>query len=133
MFPISATPQGGRRDFADDHRRPGASPASRTHALAGDDLELVAAATHEDRLDDAVHPDRLREFLERSLLDLQARLPRVGNDAVEVDLERHAARRSRDGRRSDRRFGRRFGDQGAQATPERRSLLSHTNLTATTR
>ena len=85
-------------DLAHDHGRPqeagnlrGAPPA-----LAGDDLEAVAAAPHEDRLDDAVHADRLRELLERPLLNLQARLPRVGHDAVEIDLERYAARRGRD-------------------------------------
>ena len=77
--------------------------------------------------------DRLRELLERPLLHLQPGLPRIGDDAVEIDLERDAARRGRRGWRSRPAPGRRFGDQGAQATPERRSLLSHTNLTETKR
>ena len=78
-------------------------------------------------------PDRLRELLERPLLHLQPGLPRIGHDAVEIDLERDAARRGRGGWLGRPVPSRRVGDQGAQATPERRSLLSHTNLTATKR
>ena len=133
MFSISATCSSwSSADLADDHRHAQQAGDLRgpPPALARDDLVAIAAAADQDRLDDPVDADRLRQLFERPLLHLQTRLPRIRDDAVEVDLERHAARGGRGGgARRPARVGGRFGDQGAQATPERGSLLSHTNLT----
>ena len=54
--------------------------------LASDDLVTAVDQAHEDRLNDAVAADRLRELFEPPLIDLLARLPRVGGQPVEVDF-----------------------------------------------
>jgi hypothetical protein len=118
-------------DLADDDRnaqQPGnlcGAPA----ALAGDDLEALADAPDDDRLDDAVGADRLGQLLERRLIHLGARLARVGHETVQVDLERRATRRLRGyRRRRGRRLDGRLRDQRAQTATQRRTLLCHSNL-----
>ena len=132
MFSISATCRilvvG---DLADDHRRLeqprnlGGTPA----ALAGDDLVAVTSdPADQNRLNDPVRPDRLRQLFERPLLDLSSRLARVGDDSIEIDLEGDATdwlrTRCGNGRR-DRGLRRQLRDQGAQAATERWTLFCH--------
>ena len=80
MFSISAISSsdsllpGG--DVADDDRHAEQAGLLRgaPAALAGDDLKPVADLAHDDRLDDAVRLDRLRQLLEPRIVDLAARL-----------------------------------------------------------
>ena len=64
-------------------------------ALAGDDLEAVADAADEDRLNHAVRADRLRELFEPRFVDVRARLARIGHEQIEIDLASAAADRAR--------------------------------------
>ena len=64
-------------------------------AFAGDDLESIADLAHDDRLDDAVGADRLREFLQPRIVDVAARLKVVRLEAIDVGFDRRRARRFR--------------------------------------
>ena len=55
-------------------------------AFAGDDLVGLADAPHDDRLDHAVRPDRLRELLEPRVVNAKARLVIVRPEAIDVQL-----------------------------------------------
>ena len=90
--------------------------------------------------------DRFRELLQRRRVELAARLLRIGVDELDIELLRTPGVRTRDvmthfsvdtrvwqsgrcGRRVRRGGGfcrlRRTGDQRAEATAERASLLTH--------
>src|SRR5207247_8693375 len=60
-------------------------------ALAGDDLEAIADASHHDRLDDAVRLDRLRELLQARVVDRNARLKVIGRKAIDIRVDRRGA------------------------------------------
>ena len=55
-------------------------------AFAGDQFKKTAAFAHDERLDDALFADRIREFLQRLVGKILARLERAGPDAA----QRHA-------------------------------------------
>ena len=57
-------------------------------ALAGDDLVVRARATDENRLNHPVTADRLCEFFEPRLVERHARLARIRDEQIEVELER---------------------------------------------
>jgi hypothetical protein len=56
-------------------------------AFARDDFVLPVNTPHENRLDDPVGPDALREFLQAVFLDERARLTRIRDEQVDVELE----------------------------------------------
>ena len=88
-----------RRDVADDDRNAQQAGELRgaPAAFAGDDLEAIADLADDDRLDDAVGADRLRQLLEPRVVHVAARLEVVRREAIDVDLDgrRRAAARAR--------------------------------------
>ena len=74
--------------------------------LAGDDLKSFADVPDDDRLNDAVRFDRSREIVEARVIDVAARLERVGRESIDVEFNRPGAR------------FRRGRDEGAQAFTE---------------
>src|SRR5882672_8050663 len=82
------------RDVADDDGdaeqagEPGGAPA----ALAGDDLKAIAGLAHDDRLDDAVRLDRLRELLQSRIVGGDSRLKLVRREAIDIRFDRRRAR-----------------------------------------
>src|SRR5712691_3017820 len=81
-------------DVADDDGdaeqagEPGGAPA----ALAGDDLKAIAGFAHDDRLDDAVRLDRLRELLQSRIVGGDSRLKLVRREAIDIRFDRRRAR-----------------------------------------
>src|SRR5712691_388181 len=86
--------------------------------LAGDQLEIrrpVGARPHQERLDDALLADRLREPVEFGLGEHSARLKRRGPDR----LDRHRTRAARIAARRARAAGiARLTKERGEATPE---------------
>ena len=93
-------------------------------AFSGDDFEGVGDArhaAHQDRLDDATLPNRVRQILEIALGEALARVARVGAQ----ELDRHTALAARAlGRR---RLVGAVADQRGQSAPEARTrgLMFH--------
>jgi hypothetical protein len=67
---------------------PGRAPA----ALAGDDLIAIADAANDDRLDDAIRSDRLRQIVQTGFVDVGARLKVVRRKPIDVDVDRRCTR-----------------------------------------
>ena len=63
-------------------------------AFAGDDLKAIADLADDDRLDDAVGADRLRQLLQPRIVDMVARLEVVRLEAIDVGFDRRGARGS---------------------------------------
>ena len=78
-----------RRDVAHDDRDAEQAGALRgaPAALARDDLEAVADLADDDRLDDAVGLDGLRQLLEPRVVDVPARLEIVRRETIDVGLD----------------------------------------------
>ena len=91
-------------------------------ALAGDDLEALALAAHDDRLHQARAADRLGQFLQLHVVEASSRLQRVGVDQVEIYLPLWLSG-FYDSYRSGNRRGRFFGDEGAEPSPEGRTTF----------
>ena len=60
-------------------------------AFSRDDLKAIADAAHDNRLDDAVGLDRLREFLKARIVDVIARLKVTRRETINVGLDRRRA------------------------------------------
>src|SRR3989442_12359098 len=73
---------------AEQAGEPGGAPA----ALAGDDLKAIAGLAHDDRLDDAVRLDRLRELLQSRIVGGDSRLKLVRREAIDIRFDRRRAR-----------------------------------------
>ena len=99
MFSTSAISSSERSlsggDIPDDDRHLTKTRARRRPpaTFAGDDLKPIADRAHDDRLDDAVSRDRLREFREVRIVGRDARLELVRDQAIDVDFDRHRAAR----------------------------------------
>src|SRR3954454_4014370 len=72
-------------------------------ALAGDDHIIPTLGPEQDRLEDAALADRVGELVERFLVELDARLVRVGPDPRDLNLAHTAARGGRFARAGSRR------------------------------
>ncbi len=92
-----------RRDVANDDRDAQQAGELRgaPAALAGDDLKAIADLADDDRLDDAVRLDRLRQLLQPRIVDRAARLKVVRREAIDVDFDRR--RRAAPARRESAR------------------------------
>ena len=112
-----------RRDLVQARHLRGA-PA----ALAGDDLVALRLArrrradrAHDDRLDDALGLDRVREVRERFLAHVHARLVLAARQEVHGDLQELLARRRR--ARLRPRLG--FAEQRLEPAPQPAFLVAH--------
>ncbi len=61
-------------------------------AFAGDQLKALPDAANHERLNDAAHANRSRQFFERLFAESRARLKGAGIDEVYIDLEEHVTR-----------------------------------------